>query len=72
MAESPKWKVYDEAKTYQASFKEVYEAVRFVSICENGWSVRYGHGKPLFTQGIDGNAWESYDEAVSIILERLG
>lgn len=71
MASSPKWKVYDNNNTYQASFKDVYDAVRFISICEDGWNIREGHGKPAYTQGVDGNAWDSYDDAVGIILERV-
>jgi len=69
---SPAWKVYDADNKYTASFKDVYEACRYVSICDTGTEVRYGHGKKGsgFAQRIDGDAWESLDQAVEVIAEK--
>jgi len=72
MGASPMWKVYDTENKYTASFKDVYEACRYVSICEEGTEVRYRHGKKGsgFTQRVDGDAWESLDDAVQVIVDK--
>lgn len=72
MGASPKWKVKNPEGDYVASFKDIYDAVRFVAQSGDGWSVGYGHGKPNFVQGVDGDALESYDDTVSAIFEKLG
>ena len=57
MANTPQFKVYNEAGDYVASFKEVLEAARFLAISETGASVRAGHAArdTIFTQ------WASWD-----------
>jgi hypothetical protein len=54
-----------------ARFRDVYEAVRFVSICEDGSTVRH-LGRIAYRQGVDGDAGESFDVAVEVIDSRRG
>ena len=65
MAGSPQFKVYSSANEYVGSIKYLEDAAAFVSIQGEGATVRNGHAKKhsLWTEGVDGNAGESYDEA---------
>lgn len=73
MAASPKFKVFDNAGNYQASFKDIYEVARYLSICEEGWNARISHSKKgtIYTKGPDGDPWFSFDEAVGVMLTRI-
>ena len=68
MAGSPQYKVYSPSGEYVAACKEIEHAAAIIGAFyaypeEPGATIRYGHSKKwtLFTQGIDGDAGESYD-----------
>jgi hypothetical protein len=65
MAGSPQFKVYSSANEYVGSIKYLEDAAAFVSIQGEGATVRNGHARKLtlWTEGVDGHAGESYDEA---------
>lgn len=68
MGQSPKYKVY-KGDEYIGCVKDATDAAVLVSIQEGG-TVRLGHKKILWTEGVDGLAGESYDAAAELILER--
>lgn len=68
MAQSPKYKVY-RGSDYIGCVKDATDAAVLVSIQENG-TVRLGHKRILWTEGVDGSAGESYDAAAELILSR--
>jgi len=67
MGASPQFKVFTVDGTYVAAIKHLEDAAAFVSIQGEGATVRNGHAKKhtLWTEGVDGNAGESYDEAAA-------
>ena len=69
MAASPQYKVFTADGTYVAAIKHLEDAAAFVSIQGEGSTVRNGHAKKntLWTEGLDGNAGESYDEAAAVM-----
>lgn len=71
MAQSPKLKIYNSAKEYIGCVKYFEDAAALVSIQDDGATVRYGHTRVLWTQGVDGNAGESYDGAAEIMRARF-
>jgi len=72
MAGSPRFKIYSAANEYIASIKYLEDAAAFVSIQGEGATVRSGHAKRniLWTEGLDGNAGESYDGAALVMEAR--
>ena len=72
MSGTPKLKIYDAGGTYQASVKEYEAAAALVSFYGPGATVRSGHQKrwTLWTEGEDGEAYESYDAAAQTMIER--
>jgi len=71
MAGSPKYKVYDNDGVYVASCKSLEDAAILVGIgyTDRG-TVRLGHGPILWTNGVDGNAADSYDGAAHTMAQR--
>ena len=69
MAGSPRFKVYSSANEYVASIKYLEDAAAFVAIQGPGATVRNGHAKKatIWTEGITGNAYESYDYAAKVM-----
>jgi hypothetical protein len=62
MAGSPSWKVYSKSGEYLASFKYPSHAAALVAAFgEYGTTIRWGHNMKAWTEGVDGNASESYD-----------
>jgi len=63
---TPKFKVFDGDGVYQASCKELEACAALVALYGEGSTIRWGHAKrdTLFTQGVDGDAGESYDLVV--------
>lgn len=68
MAQSPRYKVY-RGNEYIGCVKDATDAAVLVSIQTDG-TVRIGHKRVLWTEGVDGFAGESYDIAAEMILER--
>jgi hypothetical protein len=61
MAGSPTWKVYI-GKEYVASVKYPEHGAAILAWAHAaGNTIRYGHGKAIWTDGVDGWASESYD-----------
>lgn len=73
MAVSPKWKVYRDDGTYEASCKEPETAAAVVSFLGGGATIRYEHTKQAWKEGpaFDGYAQDSYDLCVERMLGRL-
>jgi hypothetical protein len=71
MAAAPQWKVYDSEGVYQAACKEIEAAAALASFYGDGSTIRQGHSHTVWTEGVDGHAGDSYDEAVSVIICRL-
>jgi len=68
---SPKYKVYDNDGQYVASCKHLEDAAILVGIgYPDRGTVRLGHGRTLWTNGVDGNASESYDGAAQVMADR--
>lgn len=67
MAGTPQFKIFSAGNEYVASIKYLEDAAAFVSIQGEGATVRNGHAKKdtLWTEGVDGNAGESYDETAA-------
>jgi len=71
MAASPKYKVYTSAGEYVAACKYAEDAAAVASLYGEGSTVRSGHRKVLFADGIDGiSGGESVDDAAALIHER--
>lgn len=68
MGATPQWKVYDARGVYQAACKEIEAAAALVGFYGDGATIRHGHGKTVWIEGVDGSAYESYDK-VSIVTE---
>ncbi len=64
MAGSPNWKIFDDKGKYQAACKEPEAAACLMNFYGDGSTIRYGHQKRdiAWTEGVDGHAFESYDE----------
>lgn len=69
MAQSPKYKVY-RGKEYIGCLKDATDAAVLVALYPDDGTVRLGHKRVLWTEGVDGFAGESYDAAAEKILER--
>lgn len=63
MAGSPQWKVYDPQGKYQAACKEAEAAAALMAFYGNGAKVKQDHGFTVWTEGVDGEAGESFDDA---------
>ena len=70
MARSPRWKVYDRYDTYQASCKEVEAAAALVAFYGEYATIRDGHVHVVWTEGIDGDAADSYDATADAVYDR--
>lgn len=68
MAQSPKYKIY-RGKEYIGCVKDPTDAAVLVSVQTEG-TVRLGHSHILWTEGVDGEAGESYDLCAETILNR--
>jgi hypothetical protein len=68
MAQSPKYKIY-RGKEYVGCVKHATDAAVLVSVQTDG-TVRLGHSRILWTEGVDGEASDSYDGAADVILQR--
>jgi hypothetical protein len=71
MAGTPVFKVYDADGTYQASCKEPEACAALMSFYGIGATIRYGHGRTLWTEGETGRAAESYDIVASTVWSNL-
>lgn len=61
MAGSPRFKVYDATGKYQASCKEIEAAAAVVSFYGEGATIKDGHTRVVWREGVDGDAGDSYD-----------
>jgi len=72
MAASPRFKVYDSSGMYRAACHEPEAAACLVSFFGDGATIRDGHQKKLWVEGVDGCAGESFDRVAQIVIERAG
>lgn len=62
MASSPPWKVYSDSGEYLGSFKYPEHAAALIaSLGVDGTTIRWYHRTPVWTEGKDGHANESFD-----------
>ncbi len=72
MAASPRWKVYRADGEYIASVKDpMLGAMLLAGLSEEGATIRLGHSRVAWTEGVDGNAGESYDTVAEVICGRV-
>ena len=71
MASSPKWKIYNSLGEYIAACKEIEAAAALVALYGNGATIRPYHKQPLWVEGKDGCAGDSYDLVRDTIYARL-
>ncbi len=69
MAGTPRFKVYIHGK-YVAACKHPEDAAAIVAAYSSG-EIRDGHKTVVYTDGVDGNAGESYDSVAEIVLRRV-
>jgi len=75
MAGAPRWKVFDADKRYQASVKEPEAGAALLGSIYPGGTLRLGHSHVVFTDGVDGDAVDSWDvvaRAALAALEQVG
>jgi len=72
MAASPRFKIYDSDGIYQAACHEPEAAACLVAFYGLGATIRYGHQKKLWVEGVDGYAEESFDDVAQVVIERAG
>ena len=64
MAASPRWKVYSAEGEYRAACRYIEDAAALVAaLGQRGTTIRLGHraSATVWTDGVDGEAAESYD-----------
>lgn len=75
MAASPRWKVYDSEKRYQASCKEIEAAAALMGFYGDGATIRDNGAATnliVWTEGAEGQpASESYDHVVAVAHSRV-
>lgn len=71
MAGSPAFKVYDANKVYQGAVKEPRAAASLAMFYGDGATVRYLHGKTLWTYYPDNMEFESYDSIAQRITDAV-
>ncbi len=70
---TPQWKIYNEGGLYMGSLHDPTDAAVVIANYPRGAHVRFG-GSPIdtvWTEGVDGLAGDSADEAVEKMFERL-
>ena len=73
MAGSPRYKVYDAKKVYQAATKEAEAAAALVAFYGDGATIRLDHGAVLWTEGKEAiPANESFDTVAETVYARQG
>lgn len=68
---TPAIKVYDADGVYQAAVKEWEAGAALLGALYQGGTLRYGHARIIYTDGVDGDAGLSFDDVVEICLERM-
>lgn len=72
MAISPQWKVYTADGEYIAACKYIQDAAALIATRGHmGDSIRFGHRKVCWEEGVDGTAAQSYDFVVQVCQTRL-
>ena len=64
------FEVWSDEEVPVAKFRDVYDAVRFLSTCDYGHTIRVAR-RVVYHQGVDGYAGESFDVAAEVIAERV-
>lgn len=74
MAGSPRWKVFGPNKKYTAACKEIEAAAALVAFYGEGATIRdgYNNRRIVWTEGVDGDAGESYDHVAMTVYDRVG
>ena len=72
MASSPIYKVYTADGEYIASVKlPDYGAILLAGLGQTGATIRDGHKRIVFTDMVDSDASNSYDEVAKIVYSRM-
>ncbi len=74
MAASPRFKVYDSSGDYRGCLKDPSEAAAVIAALGPGSTIRDGHANKdtVYTDGVDGDAGDSYDHVAEVVWSRLG
>ena len=70
MARSPDWKVYNDAGKYIGCAKHPSDAAAMCALYPNGM-IRWQHRITVFTNGVDGDAADSYDHTAEVCFRNL-
>jgi hypothetical protein len=72
MAASPRFKVYTPSNNYVGCVKHPEDAAVLVNAYGPGATIRDGHRKRdiVWTEGVDGDAGESYDAVAELVWNR--
>jgi hypothetical protein len=71
MNKKDRFTVYDEDGVYQATVREEEAAAVLVAFFGNGSTIRDMNDTVVYTQGVDGDASESYDKVAVIVWDRV-
>ena len=71
MSGSPAWKVYNAEGKYRACAKSVEEASAVVAMLGDGATIKWNHTLKVWTEGVDGSAYESYDHVTEVAHQRV-
>lgn len=66
-----RWKVYTPGNDYVASTPDVIAALVLVDFFGPNSTVREGHERVVWTEGVDGEAADSWDDASRVISGRV-
>jgi hypothetical protein len=70
MVDMPRWELYTKEGVYKASSWEVVLLAPAVGMLGVGATIRLGHRQVCWTEGVDGQACESYDCVANKCSER--
>lgn len=70
---APQWKIFDQTGLYMGSLHEPTDAAFVIANYSKGAQVRFGRDPQdtVWTEGVDGEAGESYDVTVALMFCRL-
>ena len=72
MAAAPRYKVYDSDGDYQGSVKDLALAGALMCVLGDGATVRDGHHKIIYTEGVNGDCGDSYDTVFMYVYPNPG
>ena len=70
---TPQWKIFDQTGLFMGSLHDPTDAAFVIANYSTGAQVRFGRDRQdtVWTEGVDGEAGESFDVAVALMFCRL-